>query len=274
MSSEKFDNASLYVYGIIPVKELAERNLQHLEGIDHHPISIKIHQEIAAVITPVNPHKFSQKNIDLLSKNLEWLEENAFHHHSCIEEVNKEFTILPLSFCTVFQSETRLVTNLDENYQQILAKLESIKDMNEWNLKVYCQRDIMKQYVSSNNDEISKFKNTLQSMPTGKQFLMKKKLDQKMEEEFIFEQGRWQSHILQSLLLISKETCIRKNWGRELTSRKDEMVLNCDFLVGVANSEEFLITMTDLEKSYILKGCTFEVTGPWPPYHFSGIDKG
>lgn len=259
----------LYVYGIIPCEEYRASGFHSLVGIDQKPANVVIHKAFAAITTPVNPQKFSQSNIDLLSKDLEWLQENAVHHHATIEDLNRQFTILPMSFCTIFQNEAKLVSLLEDKYDQIYDKIQSLKGKKEWNLKVYCRMEISKEFVYNNNPGIMQLKEKLQSMPAGKQFLMKKKLDHQIEEELAKEHGRWQAEIQQCLKPYINDSSLRSNWGKEITGRKDDMIVNCDFLVDYNLSDEFLKAIEETENKFGEKGCSFEVTGPWPPYHFS-----
>jgi hypothetical protein len=259
----------LYVYGIIPLEEYREGIIHSFAGIDQQPVNAVLYKAFAAITTPVNPQKFSQSNIDVHSKDLEWLQENAIHHHATIEELNRQFTILPMSFCTIFQNEAKLVSLLEDKYEQIYDKIQSLKDKNEWNLKVYCRMEISREFVYNNNPGIVQLKEKLQSMPAGKQFLMKKKLEHQIEEELAKEHGRWQAEIQQCLKPYINDSSLRSNWGREITGRKDDMIVNCDFLVDHNISDEFLKAIDETENKFGEKGCSFEVTGPWPPYHFS-----
>lgn len=269
MSDTKKESDYLYVYGIIPKEELFDSVFPSLAGIDQQPTIAIEFNDLAAFTTPVNPQKFSQQNIDSLSKDLKWLQENALHHHSCIEELNKHFTILPMSFCTIFQNEEKLTILLEQRYEQLLEKLKTLKGKNEWNLKVFCQLEIAKHFVFDNNPAMNELKESLASMPKGKQFLMKKKLEIKIEEELVKEFGKWQAEIQQCLKGFIEDSSLRSNWGREITGRADDMIINCDFFVEKNITEEFINSIRDCEKIFNERGCSFQVTGPWPPYHFS-----
>jgi hypothetical protein len=111
-------------------------------------------------------------------------------------------------------------------------------------------------------------------MPKGKQFLMKKKLDHLISSQLEVEQSNWWSEIQQQLTSVVSEVNLRKNWGKEVTERKDEMIVNCDFLIEQNVSQLFMNKVVEIERLFDSFGCTFQVTGPWPPYHFSKMTKG
>ncbi|MEW9668981.1 GvpL/GvpF family gas vesicle protein [Ammoniphilus sp. 3BR4] len=72
---------------------------------------------------------------------------------------------------------------------------------------------------------------------------------------------------------IGSDSMKRKNWGKEVTQRKDDMLFNCDYLVDRSHVEAFLACIGEYERSYKDLGWNFQVTGPWPPYHFSKMSK-
>lgn len=269
MSDKRIQRDYLYVYGIIPKEELSDRIDHTLAGIDEQPIIPITFKDIVAIATPVNPQKFSQRNIDSLSKNLDWLQENALHHHSRIEELYGKFTILPMSFCTIFQNEQKLSALLNQSYDELSEKLQSLKGKEEWNLKVFCKLESAKHYILEHYPSIKKSKEDLLSMPKGKQFLMRKKIDLKIEEETVKEIGKWQGDIQQFLNGFIEDSRLRSNWGREVTGRADDMIINCDFFVEKNRTDPFISAVHECEKLFTDRGCAFQLTGPWPPYHFS-----
>lgn len=259
----------IYLYGVILSEELQRAEVPALIGIDQKKASVINFKELAAIITPVNPLKFSQQQIELQLKDPDWLKEKAFHHHECISTIHTHFTILPMSFCTIFQKEENLITLLNEQYDVILKQLIRFKEKQEWNLKIYCNSEQAFSYVVHHNPSVLELKANIANMPKGKQFIMKKKLDQLITVELENEQSLWWHQIEQKLQSIISVSKLRKNWGREITERNDDMIVNCDFLIDKKKAEQFLTKVQELEWTFSELGCTFQVSGPWPPYHFS-----
>lgn len=264
----------LYLYAIIPAAELEEVEFPQLKGINQKTASYIIHKELAAIVTPVNFQDYSQQQIDLQLKNIEWLKEKAFHHHECISSIHKSFTVLPINFCTIFQNKQNLKDLLSEQYDMLLQKLTILKNKQEWNLKVFCRVDYALEYVANSNVTVTELKEKIQFMPKGKQFLMNKKLQQLIASELEKEQTKWINQIkiqLQSFIL---DSVLRRNWRKEVTEREEDMIGNFDFLIDENKSEQFLQEIQKIETSLEPFGCTFQVTGPWPPYHFSKLQMG
>jgi hypothetical protein len=269
MTHTTVDTDFLYLYGIILARELGDVEIPSIIGIDQKRASVIPYKELAAVVTPVNPLNFSQQYIDQQLKNPEWLKEKAFLHHECISVMHSQFTILPMSFCTIFQKEENLKSLLNEQYDEILHKLNALKNKQEMNVKIYCNPEQALFYVGNQNPAVLELRENIEVMPKGKQFIMKKKLNQLIASQLENEQSGWWHRIEQELRLLFVESKLRKNWGREITERSDDMIVNCDFLLDKKKTEPFLNKLLELEHDYAELGCTFEVSGPWPPYHFS-----
>jgi hypothetical protein len=263
----------LYMYGVTLAAELNQSAIHSITGIDQQGIAFIKVKDIAAVITPVDTYSFSQPQIDLQLKDSEWLKEKALHHHQLIALFNESVTLLPMPFCTIFQNEENLLSLLNEQHDVLREKLLSMQGKKEWNLKIFCLAEKALSYVLNNNPKVMELRENLPLMPKGKQFLMKKKLEQLISSEFELEQSRWWKQVMAQLEAEVSGTNLRQNWGKDLTDRKDEMIVNCDFLVDESRTEQFLNKIEEIEQRFLALGCTFHVTGPWPPYHFSKMTK-
>jgi hypothetical protein len=151
MSHTNVDTDLLYMYGVILAETLQTSDIPSIWGIDEKMVSTRIYKDLAVVITPINDQSFSQEQIDLQLKDAEWLKEKAFHHHEVISMIHQHFTVLPMSFCTIFQNESNLRSLLDDQYDVIMQKLLSLKNQQEWNLKVFCNNDKALSFVLKHN---------------------------------------------------------------------------------------------------------------------------
>jgi len=60
-----------------------------------------------------------------------------------------------------------------------------------------------------------------------------------------------------------------KNLERELTGRKEPMVLNIAYLILDEKVEDFKRAVEDLNQNIQTKGFSLEYSGPWPAYNFT-----
>lgn len=259
----------LYVYGLTYLDEIEKEKLPDLTGIDHRPVYPLVHDNLVAIVTSVRAEDFSQEKIDTNLKNTEWLKSNAFHHHECIFDIHKQITILPLPFSTIFESEKNLRNYLDKQKSNFQKNLTSINGKEEWNLKLFCDQEKLLTFAVAHDPSIIDLKEKIRTMPKGRQFLFKKKLEQQIASQSESLQSQCWLDIHEQLRPLFSESHLRQNWSKEVTERKEEMIANCDFLIPRQNVSHFFTQVKELEEKLNESGCSFQISGPWPPYHFS-----
>src|ERR1051325_2948528 len=84
--------------------------------------------------------------------------ENVLAHEFVNETVMKEFTVIPMSFGTVFRSEEDVTELLRSTYQAFSDVLDKMKDKIEFGLKVLWDREKVIANLERENDEISRLK--------------------------------------------------------------------------------------------------------------------
>lgn len=271
---EDLNNNSRYVYlyGIILSTELIQKEVPLFKGIDQSPCFFTKYKDLTAVVCGVNSQDFSQEQLELKIKDPNWLEEKALHHHECITLLARYYTILPISFCTIFEHTDSLQQMLSTHYESLSRKLNTLYQKQEWNVKIYYDSETMKSFVLQHNPTVLAFQEELEHMPKGKQFIMKKKLNQIVQAEVDREQNNKINELTEQLKCCSSDFLVRKNWGKEISQKQEDMVLNCDFLVESGRVDMFLKKINEYEQTSS-QGWILQVTGPWPPYHFSKMAK-
>ena len=193
----------------------------------------------------------------------ELVESLALHQLVAEKVMTAGFTILPMKFGTVLESETRVAETLQANREMLLGLLDDIEglfeievvamwhDVQEVFAEIAAQKDIMelkKQVAKLPPDE-----SMAERLSLGK--LVKDRLDAK-------KRG------LQERILPAWEQVARRTVHHEL--RQDAMVVNAAFLLHAARRDtlEALVSKTDREEGGSLD---FRIVGPLPPYSFSTV---
>ncbi|MDO9130675.1 MAG: GvpL/GvpF family gas vesicle protein, partial [Anaerolineales bacterium] len=106
---------------------------------------------------------------------------------------------------------------------------------------------------------------------SGKAYFAKKKLGETLaaEMEQLSDECAQKSH--DRLAGCAEEARVNPLQSREITSRKEKMVLNGVYLVDKGRVEAFRAELESLEKDYGRLGLDYKLTGPWPPYNFVTI---
>ena len=87
--------------------------------------------------------------------------ENVLAHEFVNETVMKEFTVIPMSFGTVFRSEDDVTELLRSTYQAFSDVLDKMQDKIEFGLKVLWDREKVIANLERENDEIRRLKDEI-----------------------------------------------------------------------------------------------------------------
>src|SRR5213082_654878 len=87
--------------------------------------------------------------------------ENVLAHEFVNETVMKEFTVIPMSFGTVFRSEEDVLELLRSTYQAFSDVLDKMRDKIEFGLKILWDREKVIANLERDNDEIRRLKDEI-----------------------------------------------------------------------------------------------------------------
>lgn len=247
-----------YIYCITAMNE--ERNFP-VKGMGERGDSVYsiCYQDIGAVISdsPVIKYAVSRKN--------------TVAHQLVMEEVMKEYTILPVRFCTIAENNGGISSKgrikdkiLKERYDEFNALLAEMDNKAELGLKaMWTDIDLIFGEILETNKEIRLLKKKIASMKGTEGHnerirlggLVKSALEKRKEKEA--------NTILKPLKKISADNRINDTFS-------DRMLLNAAFLVDQAQGEEFDSCVNELQESRNGR-IQLKYVGPIPPANFVEI---
>lgn len=257
-----------YLYCITKTKP-SHNNFKDMD-IKIYPIYF---QGTYAIVSKVSPDEFSEDNLKKNLANIEWVEKRVRQHERIIEEVMKMATVLPFKFGTIFQSEENvrnLLKKRNTEFKQIIANLEGKE---EWGLKIYCDREKFNDILKKRDEKIQDVEREIASSSKGKAYLLKKKKDElikNIEDEKISE---YTQDSFERLKRTALEAKINKILPKEVTEKREDMVLNAAFLINKKRIKEFENVLAYLKTKYSDKGLILDCTGPWPAYNFCTLTE-
>ncbi len=231
------------------------------------------YQHLYAVVSNVSADEFSEENLKKNLADLEWIKKKANVHEMVIETVMKNSCVIPFKFGTIFNTEENLKVMLKKHAEILKENLNNLRDKEEWGVKIYCDIKKLKECLSQQGDEILKIDKEISSSSPGKAFILKKKkgdLIKDIVNKRICEYGQESFERLKQIVIESK---INKLLPKEVTERKDDMILNSAFLVEKNKVSDFMRILSTLRAQYKDRGLFFDCTGPWPPYNFCLQEK-
>ncbi|HKO15307.1 MAG TPA: GvpL/GvpF family gas vesicle protein [Gemmatimonadaceae bacterium] len=189
--------------------------------------------------------------------------ENVLAHEFVNETVMREFTVIPMSFGTVFRSEDDVTELLRSTYQAFSDVLDKMQDKIEFGLKVLWDREKVIENIERENDEIRRLKDEISRHTASSTYFARMQLGRLIESALEEMSARYVSDVHEQLRPAAVASRSNKPIG-------DRMILNAAFLVDRAQERAFDERVKDTSRKYE-ELLTFKYTGPWPPYNFVNI---
>jgi hypothetical protein len=261
-----------YVYGIV-----GSDSHQQVEGLPEagidpaHPVYALAYQTIQAIVSRVALREFGQEALEANLNDLKWLEAKVHAHQNVLDAVLARRTLIPMKFCTIYRSESRVQEMLDQHYSDFVDILNRLDGKTEWGVKVYCNARILSQQVGEISDRTKQLKAEIATKSSGMAYFMKKRLEETIDEEVERVSDECAQHSHDRLASHAQEAIVNPLQSKEITGRREEMILNGAYLVTEERLAAFRAELESLEAEYGDFGFSYEITGPWPPYNFVTI---
>ncbi|MBU1879948.1 MAG: GvpL/GvpF family gas vesicle protein, partial [Chloroflexi bacterium] len=258
-----------YVYGI--VRRDGDQPLAGLpaEGLDPaYPVYGVPGQAVLALVSQVSLPEFGPAELQARLEDLQWLDTKVRLHQGILEAVLAGRPLIPLRFCTIYQSEDRIREMLTQHQAEFVALLDRLAGRQEWGVKVYCDAQTLAQHVSEVSDRVQQLQAEIAQQASGAAYFLKKKLAAAVAEEVerVGDEVAQRAHDCLSRQAV--ESVVNPRQSQELSGRQEAMLLNGAYLVAAEHLPAFRAEWARLQEESHGRGFSFEMTGPWPPYNF------
>jgi hypothetical protein len=189
--------------------------------------------------------------------------ENVLAHELVNEVVMREFTVIPMSFGTIFRTEEDIGELLRSTYTAFEDVLRKMRDKIEFGLKVLWDRDKVVERLELSDQEIRRLKDEINGNAQSSTYFARMQLGRLIEAALESSANAYVMDIHESLRPVAVASRSSKPIG-------DRMMMNAAYLVERAREHEFDAAVKALSQKYedVL---SFKYTGPWPPYNFVNI---
>src|SRR5579864_1494210 len=239
-----------YVYGILDSKEHLTFGKIGIGGAGE-PVSTVNYLDIAAVTSKTSVFIFDPTR------------ENALAHEHVIEIVMKNYTIIPMSFGTVFRTEDDIREVLKGIYASLKDVLKQMSGKLEFGLKVNWDRDQIIEELKQHDEEIRRFHHEIIRKQLQSTYFARMQLGRMIDKALAERATQYVREIYEGL----RGVCVA---SRDNQPIGDKMIMNAAFLVDRSRESEFDSIVNKIAKKYG-KRLKFKYTGPWPPYNFVNI---
>lgn len=187
--------------------------------------------------------------------------ENVLAHERVNEVVMRDFTVLPMSFSTVFKTSEDIVELLRTAYDAFRDVLGKMRDKVEFGLKVLWEPEIVIQEIEKEDENLRLLRQEISSQ-RGSTYFARMQYGRLVDSLLQQRSEQLVSDIFNALGSVSVASRANKPIG-------EKMILNAAFLVSRDRESDFDSKVKEIDAKY--ENLKFKYTGPWPPYNFVNI---
>jgi hypothetical protein len=190
---------------------------------------------------------------------------NMITHEKVLEEVMKQFTVLPVRFSTISEhnDDAGILRIIEKDYKKFDDMLTKMEGKKELGLKVLAHEAPIYESILEKYDEIRLLKAKLINLPVDKTHYQRMKIGEMVVEALKKETENYKNIILDVLNPLADDLKINDNYG-------EMMILNAAFLIKNTTEPEFDKVVNDLDEKYG-QFMTFKYVGTLPPYNFVNL---
>lgn len=239
-----------YLYCII--EEASHRTFGSIGiGEKRNEVHTLCYRDLACILSSTLMTKY------LINRN------NLMAHEKVIEEVMKEYTVLPIRFGTIATSNDEVRSLLMKNYHEFKKLLRSMDNKVEMGLKVFwLNMDMIFKEIAASDREVKALKEKIQKK--DKDFSLDERitLGEKVKNALERKRETEADEVLRPLKSKCIDFCLNEPAG-------DSVVLNCAFLIDRMQEREFDDIVENLTRKH--NNHKFKYIGPSPPFNFVNL---
>ncbi|MFL6236505.1 MAG: GvpL/GvpF family gas vesicle protein [Thermoanaerobaculia bacterium] len=187
--------------------------------------------------------------------------ENVLAHERVNEVVMRDFTVIPMSFSTVFKTSEDIVELLRSAYDAFRDVLVKMQDKLEFGLKVLWEPETIIREIEKDDDNLRLLRQEI-SHQKGSTYFARMQYGRLVDSLLQERSEQLVSEIIDAL----SGVCVASRTNKPIG---DKMILNGAFLVARDREPDFDAKVKEIDARY--ENLIFKYTGPWPPYNFVNI---
>jgi hypothetical protein len=221
------------------------------------PVYSLVCEDLVAVVGQVPLDEFGEQALHARLQDAAWLEREVRGHERVIEKVMESRAVLPMKFCTIFRSEERVRALLARGQEEFRRALARLREKEEWEVKMHFQPPCAAAPETPEGP----------ASLSGKDFLLKRKAEDLGAWEAMKEAYRQAQQSFERVSDYVEEIQLKPVPPLD-SSEGPKLILDVVCLLVKPRLKAFCQQLEGLRNELSGKGLHFQLTGPWPPYHF------
>jgi len=263
------DQTVIYIYGVARAPREPQCAPLRLEGVvpegSVHPL---VHANLMAFVSAVPASQFGPNEFHAALNDTEWLKARILAHEQTVEKLRSSYNVVPFRFGTVYLDCSRASNALARHRVGLCQALDRIRGASEWGVKLYCDPDRLKRQIETESVSIRQMRGMLGRASPGARFFLQKKYAVALDGERDATVAGCVKQIRHGLDSCASESMEIDVQPAVVHGRSAEMVMNVAYLVPEKTLGRFRQALAAPREEFAARGFDYELTGPWPPYHF------
>jgi hypothetical protein len=189
--------------------------------------------------------------------------DNMLAHERAIEEVMKEYTVLPVRFATIAKEEEKVKKILEIEHDRFIDLLKNIEGKKELGLKAIFKEEIIYKEILEKHEDVRRLKEAISSEPPAKTYWQRMEVGRMVEAALQKEKDIYKEEIFNTLSPLAQDTKVNTPYG-------ELMIISAAFLVEKCREAEFdqnVQALADKSGDKI----KFKYVGTLPPFNFVNL---
>jgi len=191
------------------------------------------------------------------------LRDNMLAHEMAIEEVMKEYTVLPVRFNTIADDEEKVKKILEIDHDGFIDALKNMEGKKELGLKAIFKEEIIYKDILERYEDIRILKEKIALLSPERTYYQRMEIGRMVEASLQNEREICKKEILDSLIPLAEDNKINNTYG-------ELMILSAAFLVNRDKEVEFDRKVEEFNTKYGDK-IKFKYVGTIPPFNFVNL---
>jgi hypothetical protein len=232
------------------------------------------HGDLTAFVSALPASRFGESALQSALADVEWMRDRVFAHDKVLAELRASGDVVPFRFCTIYRDASQVAKALARHRHELHEALDRVRGASEWAVKLFCDVTALRRRIETSG-AIAQLGQVLADASPGAAFFLQKKYDRALDGEIAAHIASCIERSHQRLAACARETVGVPVQSAQMHGRAEEMIMNAACLLDEQSFDRFRQIIAALQGEFAEFG--YELTGPWPPYHFvstrqEGID--